>query len=166
MKSIGTLSDIAGSRIEPEGQQTEIERIIALERRVSTLELLLNDVMHQLDTQAPQQPSPNPSASTPKKKKPPPKSKHKQPHQKQKKQKLLQPWENPDRLAEISKLADRILASEICEITKAETISQFDVDTKLAGQTLAWMVKTGKMSIESPEPTEDDPDPKKVFRVK
>lgn len=148
MRSIGTLSDIAGSRREPEVPQTEIERITALEKRVATLERLLNDVTHQLNTTIPQ---PSPSASTPKQKLSPQK-KH--------------PWDDPDRLAEISELVDRILASEICELTKAETASQFKVNTKLAGQTLAWMVKTGKMTMQKPEPTVDDPDPKIVFRVK
>ena len=50
MRSVGTLADVAGRRrTDPDAPATESERITALEKRVATLELLLNDVMHQLD---------------------------------------------------------------------------------------------------------------------
>lgn len=155
MRSIGRLADVVGSRrTDPDAPQTERERITALEKRVATLELLLNDVMHQLDH--PQKTQTKTSASTP-----PRETKPKQP------QKPKQPWDEPERLAEISALADRILAeTRLASLTKAETVSRFGVDSKLAGQTLAWLVMKGKMSMESPEPTQDDPDPKKIFRLK
>ena len=180
MKSIGTLSDVAGNRAtDPDAPQTERQRIEALEKRVATLELLLNDVMHHIDN--PKKTETKTSASTPERKtkttpKPPskPKSNPKQkttPKQKPKpkspKQKTPQPWDDPQRLAEISALADRILAeTSLASLTKAETVSRFAVDSKLAGQTLAWLVMKGKMSMLSPEPTQDDPDPKKTFRLK
>lgn len=43
-KSLGSLNDFISTEPEPEN-----DRYTALEKRVSTLELLLNDVMHQLD---------------------------------------------------------------------------------------------------------------------
>ena len=76
------------------------------------------------------------------------------------------PQTDSERLAEISELADRILASNIDAVIKAETVEPFSVDTKLAGQTLAWMVMKGRMEMISSEPTQDDPDPKKIFRLK
>lgn len=82
------------------------------------------------------------------------------------KSKPKQPWDDPQRLSEIESLADRILASEIRALTKAETVERFDVDTKLAGQTLAWMVMQKMMLMHTPEATEDNPDPKNVFRIK
>ena len=182
MRSIGTLSDVAGNRAtDPDAPQTERQRIEALEKRVTTLELLLNDVMHHLDT--PKKTETKTSASTPQRKtkttpkqNSKPKSNPKQkttPKQKTKpkspkqKQKTKQPWDDPKRLADISALADRILSDPRGEaLTKAETVSHFDVNTKLAGQTLAWLVATGKMSMESPAPTPDDPDPKKIFCLK
>ena len=161
MKSIGTLSDMAGDRVsDPTTPMTENERLTALEKRVATLEVLLNDVMHQLDKpDTLPKAKANPSASTPKKKKP------KTPKPKPKKQ-PPQPWDTPERLQEITALSDRILASEPREFTKAEVVSRFEVTPKLAGQALAWMVKTRKMSMHAPEPTPDDPDPKKIFSIK
>jgi len=171
MRSLGRLSDIAGSRvIDPDEPESENERITALERRVSTLELLLNDVMHQLDKPSQTSAPPKKSASTPQRKnkpKPqqqPPKRKNKPSPEKKQPQK--QPWDDPQRLAEISELADRILAANIETLTKAEVVSHFDVDTKLAGQTLAWMVMKKTMRMHTPEATEDNPDPKNVFRIK
>lgn len=171
MRSLGRLSDIAGSRvIDPDEPESENERITALERRVSTLELLLNDVMHQLDKPSQTSAPPKTSASTPQQKnkpKPqqtPPQRKNKPSPEKKKPQK--QPWDDPQRLAEISQLADRILAANIEALTKAETVDRFDVNTKLAGQTLAWMVMKGKMKMETPKPTKDDPDPKNIFSIK
>ena len=166
MRSIGTLADVAGSRAtDPDEPQNESQRITALEKRVSTLELLLNDVMHQLD--APKKTETKTSASTPQRKtkntpKQPSKPKSRFPKQKHK-----HPWDDPQRLAEISALADRILSdTRVGSLTKAETVDRFAVDSKLAGQTLAWLVMKGKMSMRTPEPTTDDPDPKNIFTVK
>ena len=173
MRSIGRLADVVGSRrTDPDAPQTERERITALEKRVATLELLLNDVMHQLDhpqrdsnenvcihtttgnqpqTQATVETQVEATAKT----------------QAEATQKHKQSWDDPERLTEISALADRILAeTSLASLTKAETVSRFGVDSKLAGQTLAWLVMKGKMSMLSPEPTQDDPDPKKIFRLK
>ena len=172
MRSIGTLADVAGNRsTDPDAPQTERQRIAALEKRVSTLELLLNDVMHHLDN--PKKTETKTSASTPERKtkpkpkqpsKPQPKPKPKSPNPKQKPK---QPWDDPQRKNDISALADRILSDPRGEaLTKAEVVSHFDVNTKLAGQTLAWLVMKGKMSMESPAPTPDDPDPKKIFCLK
>lgn len=173
MRSIGRLADVAGSRhTDPDPQPTEAERITALERRVSTLELLLNDVMHQLDQPSQTSAPPKKSASTPKTHKPAPKPQQKQSKPKQqkptkpKKPKQPQPWDNPQRLAEITELGNRILASEKNDFTKAAVVSQFQVNTKLAGQTLAWLVSTGKMKMHTPEPTQADPDPKKIFSIR
>ena len=165
MRSLGTLADVAGSRrTDPDAPATESERITALEKRVATLEGLLNNVMHQLDT--PQKTQTKTSASTPPREtKPKPKQQSKPKSKPQPKPK--QPWDDPERLAEISALADHILAeTRLASLTKAETVARFGVDSKLAGQTLAWLVMKGKMSMESPEPTQDDPDPKKIFSVK
>ena len=163
MRSLGTLADVAGSRrTDPDAPATESERITALEKRVATLEGLLNDVMHQLNH--PKETQTKTSASTPQREtKPKQQSKPKSKPQ----PKPKQPWDDPERLAEISALADRILAeTRLASLTKAETVARFGVDSKLAGQTLAWLVMKGKMSMESPEPTQDDPDPKKIFRLK
>ena len=173
MRSIGRLADVVGSRrTDPDAPQTERERITALEKRVATLELLLNDVMHQLDH--PKETQTKTSASTPQRETNPkpkqpskPKSKPQQKHKPKPQQKHKQSWDDPERLTEISALADRILAeTSLASLTKAETVSRFGVDSKLAGQTLAWLVMKGKMSMLSPEPTQDDPDPKKIFRLK
>lgn len=167
MRSLGTLSEMAGDRVKaPDRPESDTERIIALERRVATLELLLNDVMHHLDTQTQTHTPGKPAASTPKPQKPKKQHNPKPPKQK-KKQKQPQPWDDPHRRAEISQLADRILAeTPMDSLTKAEVVSRFAVNTKLAGQTLAWMVKKGKMSMRSGHPTEDDSDPQKIFSIK
>ena len=46
-KSLGSLTNFQSA--PPPPPETETDRITALEKRVSTLEGLLNDVMHQLD---------------------------------------------------------------------------------------------------------------------
>ena len=143
--------------------------IEVLEGRVATLESALATLIEEVTTLRALverlEKIPPKAEATPKRKTEKPKPAA-SPPPKAAKSKPKQPWDDPQRLAEISQLADRILASQIRALTKAETVERFDVDTKLAGQTLAWMVKIGKMSMESPEPTEGDPDPKKVFRVK
>ena len=58
MKSLGMIADVSGSAYTaPSKSISDTERITQLERRVATLEILLNDVMHHLD---------NPSKSKPK----------------------------------------------------------------------------------------------------
>ena len=51
--TIGPITDF----VSPPSPVPESERITALENRVSTLEILLNDVMHQLDTPGTQEKS-------------------------------------------------------------------------------------------------------------
>jgi len=172
MRSLGRLSDVAGSRvIDPDAPESENERITALERRVSTLELLLNDVMHQLDKPSQTSTPTKTSASTPQRKNKPkpqqPSPQRKNKPSPEKKQPQKQPWDDPQRLAEISELADRILSDISSDgLTKAETVERFQVDSKLAGQTLAWLVATGKMKMQTPAPTQDNPDAKNVFSLK
>lgn len=48
-KSLGSVASFVSSDNAQETQETSEQRIIALERRVATLETLLNDVMIQLD---------------------------------------------------------------------------------------------------------------------
>ena len=80
-KSLGSLTNFQSA--PPPPPETETDRITALEKRVSTLEGLLNDVMHQLDkpntqpkskmngkpkdTQKSKPPTPKPKKAKPKK---------------------------------------------------------------------------------------------------
>ena len=61
MRSLGKLSDMQAST-EPETDDLKNE-LDALKKRVATLEMLLNDVMHQLDTPS-KQPKTKPKAKT------------------------------------------------------------------------------------------------------
>lgn len=141
-------------------------RIEMLESRVATLESGMATLIKEVSAlraavesleKTPLKATPKTKPEKPKPAAPPP--------PKENKGKPKQPWDNPERLAEISQLADRILAANT-PLTKAETAERFDVDTKLAGQTLAWMVMQKTMLMHTPEPTEDNPDPKNVFSPK
>ena len=156
---IGNISNLITKKSPPPKRTPS--RIEMLEGRVATLEsalaTLLEEVralraaVERLEKPPTKTEKPKPAAA------PPPNAA---------KSKPKQPWDDPQRLAEISQLADRILASNIKALTKAETVERFDVDTKLAGQTLAWMVMKKMMLMQTPKPTEDNPDPKNVFSIK
>ena len=137
---VGTLESAVATLIE------EVRALRASVERLEKKPLKENNATPKHKTEKPQ-----PAAA------PPPKAA---------KNKPKQPWDDPQRLSEIESLANRILASEIRALTKAETVERFDVDTKLAGQTLAWMVMKKMMQMQTPKPTQDNPDPKNVFRIK
>lgn len=162
---IGNISSLISKKSPPPKRVPS--RIEILEGRVRTLESALATLIKEVRAlrAAVERLEKTPPKATPQTK--PEKPQPAAPPPKTAKSKPKQPWDDPQRLAEISELADRILVSSNIEsLTKAEVVSHFDVDTKLAGQTLAWMVMKKTMRMHTPEPTEDNPDPKNVFSAK
>lgn len=162
---IGNINNLITKKSPPPKRVPS--RIEVLEGRVATLESALATLIEEvtaLRASVERLEKPPPKA-TPKTKTEKPKPADTAPPPKPTKSKAKQPWDDPQRLAEISQLADRIL-HENTPLTKAETAERFNVDTKLAGQTLAWMVMKKTMLMHTPEPTEDNPDPKNIFSPK
>lgn len=170
-EQIGDISNLiskSGSRSQ--SLPKELSRIDILEDRVARLEVALEGVVKELTAlraavqRKPESPTPKAiptevsktPASEPK---PPPK----------KKRKLVQPWDNPNIRRDLEACRPKILEllRDGAEITKAGCAETLDIDATLAGRTLSYlMTQTKEITMISPPPTQDDPDPKKRFRLK
>lgn len=161
---------------------TSTERILKLEERVKTLELLINDVMHQLDAPS-RSPSP-PKKQSQKQSKPKYKAEAKPKYKAEAKPKYKPsswsmsaasppfipidlPPEASKKDWKRAKQADAILALAKYEgeVTKQQVIDTLGLDYALVGTLIGWLVNTKRLMMCKPTPTAADPDPKKVFRV-
>ena len=78
-------------------------------------------------------------------------------------------WDDPDIRKELEACRPRIraLLVEEKEITKQGCADALNIAATLAGRTLSYMMtQTNEIEMISPPKTEDDPDPKKIFRLK
>ena len=77
------------------------------------------------------------------------------------------PWDDPEIKSELEACRPRILEllGEEKQITKQGCADALGIDPALAGRTLSYMMtQTNEVRMISPPKTEDDPDPKKIFR--
>ena len=151
-------------------------RIEVLEGRVATLESALQKVVKELtalretiesqrspkETATPKatakQEAKSPSEETPP---PPPKKVSKRP--------ASAPWDNKEICQELEACRPRVraLLETQHEITKQGCADALGIAASLAGRTLSYMMtQSNEITMISPPPTENDPDPKKRFRLK
>lgn len=112
--------------------------------------------------------SPPPKSKATPKRDGPPSAAQTQPPKKETR-KRVEPWDNPEIRKDIETCRPKILAllSNGAEITKQGCAEALGIDASLAGRTLSYMMTVKKeITMISPPPTQDDPDPKKRFRLK
>lgn len=79
------------------------------------------------------------------------------------------PWDDPEIKSELEACRPRILEllSSENQITKQGCADALNIAAVLAGRTLSYMMlHTKEITMTSPPKTPDDPDPKKIFRLK
>lgn len=173
---IGNINNLITRKASAPRDPKPPSRIEVVEKRVDTLESALQTVFKELtalretverqrrpkETATPKETGKHQASSPSEETQPREKTKVSKP-----KQKL--PWDAPDIRKDIEAVRPKILEllSDGNEITKQGCADALNLDASLAGRTLSYMM-TVKKEIEmiSPPPTEDDPDPKKIFRRK
>ena len=168
--SLGNLNNYALHTPMPEPDNV-YERVEKLERRVATLEGLLNDVMHQIDNPVRNQSFRKPSASNGKpqsKSKPQHPSKPKKVKAKGKGKQAFGSHFTDTQMAEIKAHKDTVKAlfEDGESLTKQAAVERLDLDAKIIGRVLAVLAADGVLSMEKPKPTEETPDPKVIFTRK
>ena len=170
--SLGTLSNYVSTPEHEETPDNVFERVNKLERRIATLEGLLNDVMHQIDDPVRDQnlngnkshvkskPKTNPKS------KPKQKSKPKKPKGKAKGKFTAQFTDA--QMAEINANKDAVKAlfDDRESLTKQEAVALLDLDAKIIGRVLSVLVSESHISMTKPEPTPENVDPKVIFTRK
>ena len=184
---IGNISNLVR---KPPSKPPKRSRIEVVEDRVSTLESALKTVLSELTalradveglktaTAKPQQETPpkentaKPTQTSAKPAVKPPSTETETkpaPPQKVSKRPRSGPWDDPEVRQDIEACRPRILEliKTEKEITKQGCADALGIGASLAGRTLSYMmVQTNEITMISPKKTEDDPDPKKIFRLK
>ena len=185
---IGDISNLI-SKSPSKPKPKPPSRIEVLEGRVATLESALKTVLSELTalradverlktaTAKPPKETPpkentakntEPSA-TPAAKPPPTETETKPPSPKKSKRTRSGPWNDPDIRNDIEACRPRILELlvEEKEITKAGCAEKLGIEASLAGRTLSYMMtQRNEITMISPPKNPEDPDPKKIFRLK
>lgn len=170
-ENIGNINNLItqkGSAPQPKPPS----RIEVVERRVDSLESALQSVLEELtrlretferqrrrkETATPKDPAKPPSEETRPQTKP-----------KGSKRPTSAPWDDKAIHQELEACRPRVraLLETENEITKQGCADALGIDASLAGRTLSYMMtQTNEITMISPPKTQDDPDPKKIFRLK
>lgn len=163
-KHIGDISNlISKPAMKPKKPPSRIE---VLEGRVATLESALKTVLSELtalraDVEGLKTSTAKPPATETAPKPPSPPKVSKRPRS--------TPWDDMEIRLQLEAVRPRILEllSDGEQITKQGCADALNIAATLAGRTLSYMMtQTKEITMISPPKTEDDPDPKKLFRLK
>ncbi len=170
-KSVGTLGDVMGN--VPSVPKNEPITLMDVLGRVETLETALQMLIEELTALR---------ASIERLEKTPPKAKPMQPKPTQPETtaaekpqtkpttpKSVHPWDDPKILTQLEACRPRILEllSNGEEVTKQGCADTLNSDPALVGRTISYMIAvTKEVQMISPPKTEDNPEPKKRFRLK
>ena len=173
---IGNINNLISQKSSAPRSPKPPSRIEVVERRIDTLESTLKTVVSELtalreilesqrrpkETATPKatakQEAKSASSQTPP---PPPKKVSKRP--------ASAPWDDKAIREELEACRRRVraLLETEKEITKQGCADALGIAASLAGRTLSYMMtQTKEIEMISPPPTENDPDPKKIFRLK
>ena len=152
-------------------------RIEVLEGRVATLESALQSVVKELtalretfERQRSPKETATPKATAKQEAKSPSDDPQPPPPKKvSKRRETSAPWDNPEIREELEACRPRVLAllETQLEMTKQGCADALGIAGSLAGRTLSYMMtQTHEITMISPPKTPEDPDPKKIFRLK